>query len=101
MKMSMDQATTYDGLPISPVAPFGATVIVYRRAVRGVQFLMLHRAHDGPDFEGDCAWTPPSGARFPNEPIELCARRELLEEIGLTLPMVACYANMVDMHEGT
>lgn len=81
--------TTYDGLPVSREAPFGTSIIVYRRTPRGVEFLTLHRAHDGPDFEGDWAWTPPSGSRLPNEPIEQCARRELLEETGLTLPVHA------------
>jgi 8-oxo-dGTP pyrophosphatase MutT (NUDIX family) len=44
---------------------------------------MLHRAHHGPEYEGDWAWTPPAGARLPGEPIDACARRELLEETGL------------------
>jgi 8-oxo-dGTP pyrophosphatase MutT (NUDIX family) len=45
----------------------------------------LHRAHNGPEYEGDWAWTPPSGARLPGEEIEECARRELFEETGLRL----------------
>jgi 8-oxo-dGTP pyrophosphatase MutT (NUDIX family) len=60
--------------------------------VGGVDWLILHRAHDGPAYEGDWAWTPPSGARLPNEPIDECARRELLEETGLTLPLQALQA---------
>ena len=82
-------ATTWDGLPISPDPPNGASIIVYRFGQEGLQFLILHRAHDGPDFSGDWAWTPPSGARLPNEPIESCAQRELLEETGLTIPVRA------------
>ncbi|MCC6455453.1 MAG: NUDIX domain-containing protein [Caldilineaceae bacterium] len=82
-------ATTWDGLPISPEAPFGALIVVYRRGVAGVELLVLHRTHNGPTYEGDWAWTPPSGARLPNEPIDACARRELLEETGLTLPLQA------------
>ena len=89
--MTEDESTwtTYDGLPISREAPFGTSIIVYRRTPQGVEFLILHRAHDGPDFEGDWAWTPPSGARLPNEPVDHCARRELLEETGLILPITA------------
>jgi 8-oxo-dGTP pyrophosphatase MutT (NUDIX family) len=82
-------ATTWDGLPISPKAPFGALIVVYRRGVAGVELLILHRAHNGPAYEGDWAWTPPSGARLPDEPINECARRELREETGLTLPLQA------------
>lgn len=50
-------------------------------------FLALHRAHEGPDYEGDWAWTPPAGARSPGEPVDDCARRELTEETGLDLPI--------------
>ena len=35
------------------------------------------------EYEGDWAWTPPSGARHPGEPIDGCAARELFEEAGL------------------
>ena len=62
--------------------PFGAAVIVYRRTPQ-LEVLLLHRAAEGPDYEGDWAWTPPAGARFPAEPIDDCAARELHEEIGL------------------
>lgn len=62
--------------------PGGATIVVYRRQPE-LQVLLLHRAHSGPDYEGDWAWTPPAGARFPAEPIEHCAARELHEEVGL------------------
>lgn len=64
--------------------PFGATVVVYRRTPE-LQVLVLHRAGNGPGYEGDWAWTPPAGARFPAEPIEDCAARELHEEAGLDL----------------
>jgi 8-oxo-dGTP pyrophosphatase MutT (NUDIX family) len=63
--------------------PTGATVVVYRRSERGVEFLLLHRAHEGPDYAGDWAWTPPAGARRPGEAVDACARRELFEEAGL------------------
>jgi len=49
------------------------------------EFLLLHRAHQGPDYEGEWAWTPPSGARHRGESIEACAQRELKEETGLDL----------------
>jgi 8-oxo-dGTP pyrophosphatase MutT (NUDIX family) len=77
--------TTWDGTPISPEPPHGATVVVFRRMPDGIEVLMLHRAQRGADYEGDWAWTPPAGARLPGEPIEACARRELLEETGLDL----------------
>jgi len=81
-------ATTWDGLPISPVPPFGAAVVVFRSGLGGVEFLLLHRAHRGRAYAGDWAWTPPSGARLPDEPIDACAARELREETGLKLPLV-------------
>lgn len=87
--MSETELTTWDGLAISPTPPFGTSIIVYRRGQQGVEFLLLHRAQDGPAQEGDWAWTPPSGARLPNEPVDDCARRELQEETGLTLPIQA------------
>jgi 8-oxo-dGTP pyrophosphatase MutT (NUDIX family) len=55
--------------------------------VEGIQLLLLHRAHHGPAFEGDWAWTPPAGSRWPGEDIDECAQRELLEEVGLALPL--------------
>lgn len=82
-----DEWTTWDGLPISRAGPYGAMVVVYRTVDHGIEFLALHRAEHGPSFEGDWAWTPPSGARLPGEPVERCARRELAEEAGLDLPV--------------
>jgi len=78
---------TWDGKPISPEKPFGATVIVYRTGPAGLEFLVLHRTYNGADYEGEWAWTPPSGARFPGEAIEACAKRELGEETGLALQL--------------
>ena len=63
-------------------SPFGAAVIVSRRNPE-LEVLVLHRAAEGVHYEGDWAWTPPAGARFPAEPIDDCAARELHEEIGL------------------
>ena len=77
--------TTWDGLPISSEEPHGAAVLTWRSGPDGPEWLILHRAHQGPDFEGDWAWTPPSGARLPGEAIEECARRELIEETGMRL----------------
>lgn len=81
------QWTTWDGRPVSPEPPHGVSIVVYRRAGAedGYEFLLLHRAHCGPDYEGDWAWTPPSGARLPGEPLPACAARELHEETGLSL----------------
>lgn len=78
---------TWDGLPVSPDPPYGAAIVVYRREASRVVYLVLHRGHRGPDFDGDWAWGPPSGARLPSEPIDACARRELREETGLDLPL--------------
>ncbi|MCB9133927.1 MAG: NUDIX domain-containing protein [Anaerolineales bacterium] len=76
---------TWDGQLISQEKPHGVTIVIYRRAVGGVEFLILHRTHYLPEFEGDWAWTPPSGARYPGEAVEVCAQRELFEETGLEL----------------
>ena len=81
--------TTWDGVPISKEPPFGASVVVYRRNSDRVEFLVLHRAHKGKAYAGEWAWTPPAGARRPNEPISDCAQRELMEETGLALVLEA------------
>jgi len=83
----MSDFTTYDGLPIAKDPPCGASIIVYREKPEGIEFLLLHRAHSGRDFEGEWAWAPPAGARQPDEEIQACAERELLEEVGLSLPL--------------
>lgn len=79
--------TTWDGLPVSQEPPFGAAVVVYRQRGPSLEILLLHRAHHGPDYVGDWAWTPPAGSRLPGEPIEQWARRELREETGLDLDL--------------
>jgi hypothetical protein len=76
--------TTWDGLPISHEPPYGATVVVYRDRGRAPEVLLLHRAHHGPDHAGDWTWTPPTGSRLPDEPIDQCARRELPDWRRLT-----------------
>jgi 8-oxo-dGTP pyrophosphatase MutT (NUDIX family) len=81
--------TTWDGLPVAPEPPFAACAVVWREAASGREFLVLHRlAPGGPEYEGEWAWTPPSGARFPGEEPYDAARRELLEETGLRLDLV-------------
>jgi NUDIX domain len=50
----------------------------------GWEYLLLHRAYRGPVYAGDWAWTPPSGARLPGEPVLAGALRELKEEAGLS-----------------
>jgi RimJ/RimL family protein N-acetyltransferase/8-oxo-dGTP pyrophosphatase MutT (NUDIX family) len=62
--------------------PAGSTVVVYRRAP-SLELLVLHRAARGPRYDGDWAWTPPAGARFPAEPPEEAVTRELHEETGI------------------
>lgn len=77
---------TYDGLPVAADPPHGAAVIVRRPSSAGsggCEYLILHRAHHGPGYEGDWAWTPPSGSRQPGEAVLGAALRELTEETGL------------------
>ncbi len=85
--MSEPLVTTWDGLPVSPEPPFGASIVVYRRRQGQTEILLLHRAHHGAAYEGDWAWTTPAGSRLPQEDIEVCARRELREETGLDRPL--------------
>jgi 8-oxo-dGTP pyrophosphatase MutT (NUDIX family) len=78
-----DPFTTWDGEPVSRDRPHGATIVVVSRAPEGWRYLLLHRAHRGPAWDGDWAWTPPAGSRKPGEDITACAARELHEETGL------------------
>ena len=78
--------TTWDGLPVARERPYASCVVVWRAGRPEHEFLVLHRAHFGPDFGGDWAWTPPSGARQPGESPDDAAARELREETGLELP---------------
>jgi 8-oxo-dGTP pyrophosphatase MutT (NUDIX family)/RimJ/RimL family protein N-acetyltransferase len=76
---------TWDGQPIATEDPTGSSVIVRRRNRTGdVEVLLLHRAHEGPDYAGDWAWTSPAGARQPGEPVYSAALRELAEEAGIS-----------------
>jgi predicted metal-dependent hydrolase/ADP-ribose pyrophosphatase YjhB (NUDIX family) len=81
--------TTWDERPIAREKPYGSSVVVWRPTHAGREYLVLHRAAAGPlEYEGDWAWTPPSGARQPGERVDDAARRELREEAGLDLPLV-------------
>ena len=80
--------TTWDGLPVAREPPYASCIVVWREQAGRREFLLLHRlAPGGPDFDGEWAWTPPSGARQPGETAVEAARRELREEIGLALPL--------------
>jgi 8-oxo-dGTP pyrophosphatase MutT (NUDIX family) len=80
--------TTWDGLPVAPERPYACCVVVWREGTGAREFLLLHRlAPGGAAYEGDWAWTPPSGARQPGELPAVAAARELQEESGLTLPL--------------
>lgn len=81
----MSFMSTWDGLPVSPDPPTGATIAVYRHTAAGaVELLLLHRRHV-PHDTADWAWGPPSGGRLPGEDPDVTARRELAEETGLAL----------------
>lgn len=68
--------------------PYGCAVIVWRGGEEHREYLILHRHTPwGADYEGDWAWTPPSGARDPGEDADETARRKLREETGLELPV--------------
>jgi 8-oxo-dGTP pyrophosphatase MutT (NUDIX family) len=69
--------------------PLGVAVDVWRRSESSIQFLVLHRAIWGADFEGDWAWSTPGGGLDPGEDPRAGAGRELREETGLELELVA------------
>jgi 8-oxo-dGTP pyrophosphatase MutT (NUDIX family) len=76
--------TTWDGLPVAREQPHVCAIVVRRAAQGGREFLVLHRRAPGAKrYEGDSAWTPPSGAPQPAETPDQAAARELPEETGL------------------
>lgn len=79
--MAASSGYTWDGLPIAPDEAYGSAILV--RGSGTGDYLILHRARHGPGYEGDWAWTPPSGSRQPGEPVLAAAPRELAEETGL------------------
>jgi 8-oxo-dGTP pyrophosphatase MutT (NUDIX family) len=81
---------------VSTDPPFGALIVVYRRILERIEYLVLHRAHNGPEYEGDWAWGPPGGSRDPGETIDDCARRELHEETGLELTLRRVHHDPLD-----
>ena len=85
--MSQKEWHTWDGHPVSRRPPHGAMIVVYRCAPPEKEFLLLHRSHRGWRYEGEWAWGPPSGARYPGEAVDACAERELREETGLRLSL--------------
>ena len=70
---------TWDGLPVVPDEPKGAAILVRSAG----NYLILHRAHHGPAYEGDWAGRhhPARGCR--GEPVLAAAVREVGEETGL------------------
>ncbi|MGH3081391.1 MAG: DUF309 domain-containing protein [Gaiellaceae bacterium] len=66
--------------------PYGCSVVVWRVGKNDREYLILHRNTErGPAYEGDWAWTPPSGSREAGEDPRQSALRELREETGLEL----------------
>jgi len=83
-----EMEATWDGLPVAREPPYACCVVVWRDVEGQREFLLLHRlAPGGPSYEGEWAWTPPSGARWPGETPDAAAERELAEEIGLGLSL--------------
>lgn len=79
-----DPDKTWDGLAVAPDDPRGTTIVVRRPAGEAFEYLLLHRASRGIDYEGEWAWTAPAGARQPGEAVLPSALRELAEEAGIT-----------------
>jgi 8-oxo-dGTP pyrophosphatase MutT (NUDIX family) len=79
------------------VRDIAAAVVVWRRARSGLEFLIVHRSHEGPDYVGDWAWGPPGGAIGVDENAAVAAERELFEETGLALE---CHPTPCEIEQG-
>jgi ADP-ribose pyrophosphatase len=79
IKVAIDTQTTADGQTIRRDMIFhpGAVVILPVLDRERVVLLRNHRF-----VIGETLWEVPAGTREPDEPIEECAKRELLEETG-------------------
>ncbi len=67
-----------DGLFLSPIPPWGTSVLVLRPEGASHEVLLLRRGG---------VWSPPAVTRLPDEPVANCARRALDEIAGLHLPI--------------
>jgi ADP-ribose pyrophosphatase len=81
IRVAVDTTTTPDGTVITRDMIFhpGAVVILPVLDADRVVLLRNHRF-----VIGETLWEVPAGTREPDEPLEACARRELLEETGYT-----------------
>ncbi|HVE94453.1 MAG TPA: NUDIX hydrolase [Acidimicrobiales bacterium] len=75
----------WDGLFLSPVPPWGASVVVRRAGPDGRSRVLIVQR----DRRASGQWTPPCATRLPGEDMAACARRALDEIVGLSLPIVA------------
>jgi len=73
----------WDGLFLTPVPPWGTSVVVRRASPDGRdQVLIVQR-----DRRSGGQWTPPCVTRLPDEDVAACARRAVDEIVGLSLPV--------------
>ena len=81
VSVAIDTFTAPDGTTIRRdcILHPGAVVILPILDAEHVVLLRNHRW-----VVGETLWEVPAGTREPNEPLEACARRELLEETGYT-----------------
>lgn len=75
----------WDGLFLSPVPPWGTSVVVRRPGADGRSRVLIVRR----DRRAGGQWTAPCATRLPGEDVAACARRALEEIAGLSLPVVA------------
>jgi ADP-ribose pyrophosphatase len=81
IQVAVDTTTAPDGTVITRDMIFhpGAVVILPVLDAENVVLLRNHRF-----VIGETLWEVPAGTREPDEPLEECAKRELLEETGYT-----------------